>query len=174
MRYFLIGFMGSGKTTFGRALAARLAVPFVDLDAQIEATEGRTIPQIFAEAGEAAFREIERKHLRDTSRYSEAVVATGGGAPCFFDNMAWMNKSGTTIYLQASPQILFERLEKEAAGRPLLAHLGPESLQRVIVETLEKREWFYAQAQFTVPQSGHDFDRILENLEAIVRPNPEK
>ncbi|MFN4254967.1 MAG: shikimate kinase [Saprospiraceae bacterium] len=174
MRYFLIGFMGSGKTTLGRAWAARLAVPFVDLDAQIETAEGRKIPQIFAEAGEAAFREIERKHLRDTSRHADAVVATGGGTPCFFDNMDWMNESGTTIYLQVPPQTLFERLKKEAAGRPLLTGLGSESLLRVIAETLEKREGFYAQAQFTVPQSGHDFERILENLEAIVRLNPEK
>ena len=113
MKFFLIGFMGSGKTYVGKRLANELDIPFYDLDEYIEEKEGKKISEIFNEKGEEYFRQVERMCLRDFGIIGDAVIACGGGTPCFFDNMEWINKTGTSIYLQTPVKIIVDRLLKE-------------------------------------------------------------
>ena len=109
-RIFLIGYMGVGKTTLGKALADRTGLSFIDLDLFIEGRYRKTIRQIFEAEGEEAFREIERRALHEVAEFEDIVLSTGGGTPCFFDNMTYMNRVGTTVYLKASPEALTERI----------------------------------------------------------------
>lgn len=146
MRIFLIGFMGSGKSHVGKQLAASTGIKFIDLDAWIESIQQRSIPQIFRQDGEAAFRQIERDALHSMSRFDQIIVACGGGTPCFFDNIDWMNHHGITIYLQTPVPILLQRLEPEKEYRPLLQNLDEEGLQKFISTKLEEREPFYSKA----------------------------
>ncbi len=146
MRIFLIGFMGSGKSHVGRQLAKAAQMPFLDLDDYIEQQEQRPIRDIFAQEGEAAFRQMERAALHRTAELPEAVIACGGGTPCFFDNMDWMNRHGVTVYLQTPADILFQRLQAGKNKRPLLATLDDAALQSYITNKLNEREPFYLQA----------------------------
>lgn len=143
---FLIGFMGSGKTTLGRKLASRLGCMFMDLDHILEANEGMTIADYFAKNGEEAFRYLESEVLKQTPYPDHAVVSTGGGLPCFFDNMDWMNAHGKTVYIKLSPKTLADRLEKEKEKRPLLRERNGEALVQFIEEKLTEREPFYTKA----------------------------
>lgn len=150
-RIFLIGYMGAGKTTAGKELASVLNLEFVDLDLYIQSRLHKTINQLFEEHGENGFREIENKLLKEVADFENVVISTGGGAPCFFDNMEHMNNSGKTIYLQASPQILSDRLNLNKDKRPLLKDKTKEELYKFVCESLEKREPFYTQAQHIYP-----------------------
>jgi len=105
MRIYLIGYMGSGKSTLGKKLAKHARLQFIDMDHYIEKRNCKTVPQIFAEEGEAEFRKKERNALEELSAFSDVVIATGGGAPCFFDNVDLMNRTGKTIYLNIDPKI---------------------------------------------------------------------
>jgi len=150
-RIFLIGYMGSGKTTVGKLLAAKLGYSFVDMDVHIEEKLFKSVSQIFAELGEEQFRLLERQSLYEVAKFDRVVISTGGGAPCFFDNMGYMNEQGMTVYLKLSPEELAERLELSRANkRPLLAGRKGEELRRFISDGLAKREPFYAQAAYTV------------------------
>jgi len=143
---FLIGFMGCGKTTLGRKLASRLGYGFMDLDHVLEAQAGMTIADYFTQFGEAAFRKLESEVLKQTDYTANVVVSTGGGLPCFFDNMDWMNTHGKTIYIKLSPKTLADRLEKEKAHRPLLHEKHGEALVAFIDEKLTERDEFYNRA----------------------------
>lgn len=145
-RIFLIGYMGAGKTTVGKDLSKRLGLSFIDLDCYIEGRYLRTVSQLFAEKGEDAFREIERKMLREVAMFEDVLISTGGGAPCFFDNMKFMNESGTTVYLQVSVEELAKRLEICKHTRPILQGHSGDSLVAFIAENLEKRNPYYTQA----------------------------
>ena len=164
---FLVGFMGSGKSYWGRRLADELDIEFVDLDQWIEAREGRTIIQLFQEKGETAFRELERDYLREAaeSRFSR-VIATGGGAPCFFDNMEWMNNHGQTICLNVPVAVLAERLLPERTKRPLLANLQPVDLENFIKEKLQLRTSFYNKAKHIIPWINNE-NKYLNLLKSI-------
>lgn len=162
---FLIGFMGSGKTHWGHILAERLGVPFLDLDAFIEENEGNTISEIFAASGENGFRILERENLLRLAALPPAVIATGGGTPCFFNNMRWMKQHGTTIYLKTSPDTLFGRLKNERMQRPLLKNLSEAELRDFIRERLEERGSYYRRADFVWENPGDE--RLA--LEKIVR-----
>ena len=155
--------MGSGKSALGKQLAARLGCGFYDLDTMIEAGEGLSIPAIFRERGEASFRKIEAKYLRGTRSVERGVVATGGGTPCFFENMEWMNEEGVTIYLNASEETLFRRLQAASAGRPLVAGMAGQALKKSIKERLELRLPFYSSAQF-VCDADAPLPSLLEGL----------
>ena len=155
-RIFLIGFMGSGKTAMGKLLAKRLELTFIDLDSYIENKYRRTVAQIFAENGESGFREIERNCLH------EVVIATGGGAPCFYDNMAFMNLCGDTIYFRLTPEHLAERLSSSRAGvRPLLRDKTGDELQQYISETLQRREPYYLRAKRIIEGTDEEIERQI-------------
>ena len=151
MKVFLVGFMGSGKSTLGKKLSELMNVSFIDLDSKIEESEGKSVNEIFRERGEEYFRNLEAEALRAIARIRNAVIATGGGAPCFYDNMEWMNENGVTVYLKAEPGELYHRLLKERETRPLLAHLGDVALFDYIMSSLAHREPYYAQATIKLP-----------------------
>lgn len=145
-RIFLIGYMGAGKTTAGRELAKELNLEFIDLDHFIQARYQKTISQIFQEMGETEFRNIESNVLKEVGEFENVVISTGGGTPCFFDNMDYMNHAGTTIYLRATPQSLSARLNTCKEKRPLIKDKSEEELLSFVTENLEKREPYYSKA----------------------------
>ena len=147
MRIYIVGFMGSGKSVLGEKIAAALKVPFVDLDKKIEKQEIKTVTEIFQRRGENYFRKVEAELLRKTKRHTDAVIATGGGAPCFHDNMHWMNENGITVYLSAKAAELYHRLLTDRENRPLISLLSDIGLLEFIMGTLGSRERFYAMAQ---------------------------
>ena len=159
MRIFLIGYMGSGKTTIGRVVAERLGLSFVDMDAHIESKYHKTVAQIFSEFGEEKFRKMERKCLLEVADFEDVVISTGGGAPCFFDNMDVMNEKGETVYIRLTPKELSIRLKTTTLHkRPILASYQGDDLEKFIASNLEQRERFYTQAKHTV--SG--MDKVIE------------
>lgn len=164
--YFLVGLMGCGKTWWGQRLAERLNLPFVDLDEQIEAGAGMSISDIFDRMGEAGFRRLEREHLRCLAAMPGGVVALGGGAPCFFDNLEWMKAHGIVIYLDTPVSLIVARLAANHISRPLLADTPGHELQNRLEEILRQREPFYRQAHITIEQRG-DAD-MLPLLEAAI------
>ncbi|WP_029902019.1 shikimate kinase [Prevotella sp. 10(H)] len=146
-RIFLIGYMGAGKTTAGRELAKVLNLDFIDLDHFIQARFQKTVSQLFQEVGENEFRNIERNMLKEVGEFENVVISTGGGTPCFFDNMSYMNNAGTTVYLKATPEALASRLNTCKDKRPLIKDKNEEELYQFVVESLEKRNPYYSQAQ---------------------------
>lgn len=156
MRIYLVGYMGCGKSTLGRKLAACAGLHYIDLDKYIEERNCRTVPLIFAEDGEAGFREKERKALEEVSQFTDVVIATGGGAPAFSDNMELMNRTGITLFLDIEPAVLLQRLLSSKTERPLIRGKSKEELEAFIQENLAKRRPFYAQAKMTItrPDAG--------------------
>ena len=146
-RIFLMGYMGAGKTTVGKKLSKQLNLSFIDLDYYIEGRYHKEIRQLFAERGEDAFRDIERRMLHEVASFEDVLVSTGGGTPCFFDNMEFMNGAGTTVYLKVSVDELANRLEVCKQTRPVLQNRSGEELKQFIADSLENRRPFYEQAQ---------------------------
>ena len=140
--------MGSGKTTLGRALAAALELQFIDLDHYIEQRYRKTIAQLFAESGEDGFREIERRVLHEVGEFEDVIISTGGGTPCFFDNVDYMNAQGTTVHLDVPVERLFIRLSIARSKRPLIKDKNDTELKEFIVEQLGKRAPHYGKAQY--------------------------
>ena len=157
----LIGYMWAGKTTLGRMLAQKLGVMFYDLDWYIESRMHTTVKQIFDEKGEEGFRRIERNMLHEAAEFENIVLSCGGGTPCFFDNIDYMNSCARTVYLKASPDVLLAHLKMGRTVRPLLQGKTPEELALFIRQQLEAREPFYAKARYTL-----DVD-ILDNYSKI-------
>ena len=147
MRIFLIGYMGSGKTTLGRKLAKILQHQFIDLDQYIEEHEGRSITHIFEEDGEDCFRKLERVYLHKVINEDDVVISTGGGTPCFFDNMDQMNEYGKTIYINMHPKALFPRLKSSKCNRPLLEWKEEKGMLDYVFKTLQSREKYYHKAK---------------------------
>lgn len=150
MRYFLIGFMGSGKTYLGGIWAAQHGLAFYDLDTLIAEEERMNIPEIFATMGEDYFREKEAAILRNTDRFDDCIIACGGGTPCFYDNMNWMNRYGVTIFLDESDDNIYHRILREPALRPLLPTTEEEPLKNFIRLKKSERLQFYNRAQITL------------------------
>ena len=161
-RIFLIGFMGCGKTTLGRKLAARLGYTFYDLDHLLEEQSGMSVAEYFSNFGETAFRLAESEILKNTAYSENAVISTGGGLPCFFDNMDWMKAQGTTVYIKLSPKTLAGRLEHGKEERPLLRHKHGEELINFISEKLAERESFYMQAQVIADGLSLTAEKVVE------------
>jgi shikimate kinase len=151
MRIFLIGFMGSGKTHWGKQLAAQLHLPFFDLDEKIIADEGKTITEIFAESGEEYFRMKERQVLEEiVDEHASMVLSCGGGTPCFFNNIKFMKKKGTVVWLNTNVEVLVQRLLREKQQRPLLKHIADADLKTYIIRKLNERRMYYEQADAIV------------------------
>lgn len=146
-RIFLIGFMCSGKTTLGRLLAERTGCRFIDLDEYIIKQQGKSVNAIFDESGEDGFRQIERDALHEVAESEEsAIIAAGGGTPCFFDNMEYINSCGKSVYLYSSREALLNRLERYSATRPLLKGKNREELSEYVSSAMSQREAFYNKA----------------------------
>lgn len=152
-RIFLMGYMGSGKTTLGKAFAKACGLSFVDLDWYIEERTHRSIREIFAEKGEDGFRELEKNMLHEASQFENVVIACGGGTPCFYNNMDYMNSCGITVFLDTSIESLFRRLKVAKMNRPLLADKSDEELMQTIKDGLNKRISYYSEAKLRIDGS---------------------
>ena len=155
-KVYIIGFMGSGKTTTGMKLALLLGWPFIDLDRSIEEVTGLTIPEIFSRHGEAWFRKVESETLENLRSLTRGVISTGGGTPCYRENMDYMLKTGLTIYLKLTPVQLKSRLSRSNGERPLIKNLDDEALLSFIDENLKIREKWYNRAEMNF--NGFDTD----------------
>lgn len=165
MKIFLIGMMGSGKSHWCKKLAKKLKCGAYDLDFLIETYEDNTISEIFGKFGEAHFRKAEAKILRWFVEKKSYVVATGGGTPCFLDNMQWMNKNGITIWIDESVEVLIERLKPEKDHRPLIKDLTDEELNHFLSAKIKEREPFYSQATYRLQDNkitDKSFDKIIK------------
>lgn len=165
MRVFLIGYMGSGKSTAGRKLAAALDLTFYDLDELFEEQYKISITSFFERYDENLFRKLESQLLKSCSRFENAVISTGGGTPCFYDNMAWMNENGLTIYLQMPAGSIVSRLQASKKKRPLLAGKNQHQLHSFVREHLVRRNIFYSQANLVVKGESLQTNELV----AIIR-----
>ncbi len=163
MVIFLIGFMGSGKSFTGRVLAEELNYDFVDMDSAIESLEGRSIKEIFEKEGEEYFRKLEQKSIQGLQLDKNVVVATGGGAPCFYDNIEAMNKKGLTVFLNPPTNVIVDRLINEKDKRPLLNKVKDKAdLTQFVNEQLAKRLPFYKRAALEI--SDNNVQSIIRNI----------
>jgi len=171
-RIFLIGYMGAGKTTLGKAFARAMGLTFVDLDWYIEERFHKTVSQIFSERGEAGFRELEKRMLHEAGEFENVVISVGGGTPCFFDNMDYMNVAGETVFLDVDVKVLFRRLKVAKQQRPLLADKTDEELTTFIVEALQNRLPFYTKAKYVFNgenlEDRHQIQQSVERLKELL------
>src|SRR3990170_3449203 len=159
MKIFLIGFMGSGKTHWGRMVSQKLGLPFFDLDEQVINAENKTINEIFAQEGEEYFRLKEKEILHIiTESHNTFVMSCGGGAPCYFNNIEYMNEAGTTVWLNTSTDTLFKRLLKEKEQRPLLKNLSNDQLRMFIKKKFSDRKIYYEQADMIIEEENITLD----------------
>ena len=156
--------MGSGKSTLGNILAREMGLTFIDLDKYIEERNCKTVPQLFTEFGEPGFREKERKALEEISEFTDVIIATGGGAPCFYDNMELMNRTGITVFLDIHPSVLAERLLKSKTERPLIQGKSRTELIRFIDESLKKRMPFYSKAVIRMEKTQDMAAKLSEKI----------
>ena len=167
-RIILIGYMGSGKTTVGKALSKETGMMFYDLDWYIESRMRKTVSQIFAEKGEEGFRKIEYNMLHEVAEFEHVIISCGGGTPCFFDNMDYLNQQGDVVYLKATPETLYKHLLMAKVERPLLKDKTPEELIAYITEHLKEREPFYGKARHILDVNVLDnYDKIAISVERI-------
>lgn len=160
-RIIIVGYMGAGKTTVGKALARDTGLQFYDLDWYVEGRMHKTVPQLFAERGEDGFRLVERNMLHEAAEFEDVVLSCGGGTPCFFDNMDYMNSQGDTVYLKADPDVLYSHLRMGKVRRPLLENKTPEEMRSFIESQLVTREPYYLKARHVLDVS------LLDNYEKI-------
>jgi shikimate kinase len=158
---FLIGFMASGKTSKGKKIARKMEIPFIDLDRVIEEQEKQTITDIFETKGESYFRKLEAKILRQFPKDLKAVIAVGGGAPCFYDNIQYMNYLGTSVFLKRSKQRILGRLRQNKDKRPLVAKLNDQELKDFIEQRLANRNSFYEQAEFIFDADEQKINKLI-------------
>lgn len=166
-RIFLIGYMGAGKTTLGKALARALGVPFIDLDWYIEERFHKSIPQLFAERGEEGFRTLERNMLHEAGEFENVVISTGGGTPCFFDNMDYMNAQGATVFLDVPTDVLFRRLQGATQQRPILQGKTDDELRDFIGRALAGRLPYYTRARYRL--DGSQLESRAQIAESVER-----
>jgi Shikimate kinase len=166
MRIFLIGFMGSGKTHWGRQVAERLGLPFFDLDEVITQEEGKSIPEIFAAEGEEYFRSREKDILeRLVDENTNMVLSCGGGTPCFFNNIEFMKKYGTVVWLNTHVEVLMQRLMKEREQRPLLKDITDADLKHYIIRKLNDRRMYYELADVVIDkEDGFTMNEFIQTV----------
>ena len=164
---YIIGFMGSGKTTTGKKLASMLGWSFIDLDKKIEEHTGKKIPELFSQYGEEYFRNLESEILRKLKSRTDTVISTGGGTPCHSDNMDFMLETGLTLYLKLTPEQLKSRLSESKGERPLLKDISNSNLQSFIKEKLALREKYYCRAEIHLDS----FEMDYTFLHSVVKKN---
>jgi shikimate kinase len=164
MIIYLIGYMGSGKTTVGKKLSRALDYAFVDLDQQIEKNQEQNIADIFEERGEEAFRKIEQEELHKTFALANTVVSLGGGTPCFFDNLEQINQHGKSVYLKLSATSLASRLQNAKNPRPLLQGLSDGELFEFVQQQLGEREEYYNRTHFIIKGESLDISKLIRML----------
>lgn len=161
--------MGAGKTTVGKALSKDLGLMFYDLDWYIETRMHKTVKQLFDERGEDGFRKTEHNMLHEVAEFENVIISCGGGTPCFFDNMDYMNRQGETVYLKAAPEVLYEHLRMGRTVRPLLLGKSPDEVRTFIRQQLEEREAFYNKARHTLDVNLLDNNDKIGNTVREVR-----
>ena len=167
-RVILVGYMGSGKTTVGKALSKATGMMFYDLDWYIESRMHKTISQIFAERGEEAFRQIEYNMLHEVAEFEDVIISCGGGTPCFFDNMDYLNQQGDVVYLKASPETLYKHLLMAKVERPLLKNKTADELISYISGHLQERLPYSQKARYTLDVDVLDaYDRIKTSVDRL-------
>ena len=154
--------MGSGKSYWGKIWSEARGFRFFDLDELIEQQEQKTITEIFESKGEAYFRKIETVILKSLVQYDHCIIATGGGAACYDDNLIWMNQNGKTVYLKATPFKLFENINTEIDKRPLFKKINKAEILFFIEQKLKERNVFYEAAQMTLPVSENNESTITD------------
>ncbi len=165
MKIFLIGFMGAGKTHWGRLLSEKLGIRFFDLDDQVTEHAGKSIPEIFATEGEEQFRLQEKDVLHIiTESHDNFVMACGGGSPCYFNNIDYMNQAGTTVWINTAGTILFQRLIAEKEKRPLIRDLSDDQLKAFINKKFADRKIYYEQADVKVDEEHVELDKLIETI----------
>jgi shikimate kinase len=161
-RIYIIGFMGSGKSTFGKRLALRMNYSFIDMDSLIEEEAGMPIGKIFDEKGEDEFRKMEHEVVLRTSKMESVVVSTGGGVPCFFDNMDIINRNGISIYLKMTSDDLLKRLKGSKYERPLIRDLSTDEMADYIKKKLREREPYYLKSKYVIDGKDPDIEEIAD------------
>ena len=169
MNLFLVGFMGSGKSSLAEKMARRLGRNFMDLDQFIEEQEGRSISTIFKDKGESYFRELESRLLKLLTNERELVIALGGGTPCSEENWNFISSNGVSIYIREPAEVLFGRLKKDSASRPLISDLDHDSLRAFIEEKLTEREKFYLRSDFIYEKEKSTWSFLMAQLEAYIK-----
>jgi shikimate kinase len=163
MKIFLIGFMGAGKTHWGRELSRKLNLPFFDLDEQVVSREDKSISDIFSEKGEEYFRLLEKETLHIiTESHDSFIMACGGGSPCYFNNLDYMNQAGTTVWINTPIDVLFKRLLEEKNERPLIRSLTDDQLRGFIIKKFADRKIYYEQADVIVDDEPVHLDSLIE------------
>ena len=167
-RIILVGYMGSGKTTVGKALSKATGMMFYDLDWYIESRMRKSVSQIFAERGEEGFRKIEYNMLHEVAEFEDVIISCGGGTPCFFDNMDYLNQQGDVVYLKATPETLYKHLLMAKMERPLLKGKSSEELIAYITEHLKERSQFYEKARHFLDVNVLDeYDKIQSSVASL-------
>lgn len=168
-RIIIIGYMGSGKTTVGHALSQELDCPFYDLDWYIETRMHCTVKQIFEEKGEDGFRKIEHSLLHEVAEFENVVISCGGGTPCFFDNIDYINRQGETVYLKCTPDVLYKHLKMGKTVRPLLLNKTPDEVKSFIQSQLKEREAYYNKAKHVIDVTLMDNKEKIKNTVDAIR-----
>ena len=171
MKYFLIGYMGSGKSSLGKLLAEELKIPFYDLDVYIERQENQTIAEIFKTKGEIYFRRLEHEKLKELLKEKETMVlALGGGTPCYAGNMDLLLENGTSIYLQYPLEVLVDRLWMAKEQRPIIAHLETkELLEDFVRKHLFERAPYYMQATHRIKLAQETLEEAVRKLIVLLQ-----
>jgi shikimate kinase len=166
MRIYLIGYMGSGKSKTAEALAKILKYSVTDTDKLVEERVGASIEHIFRTEGQEYFRDVEKDVLRQTAMFEKIVISTGGGTPCYHDNMNWMKENGTTVYLEANAGLLFHRLATNKSGRPLISELNDVELMEQITGHLAVRIPVYRKADIIVNAADLDVKELAARIKS--------
>lgn len=169
MRIFLLGYMGSGKSTLGKKLAQKLQLDFIDLDKSIEEEIKISIAEYFSIYGESEFRKIEHQTLLNSLISDNYVMACGGGTPVYFDNLPLMNKYGITIYLEMTENAIFSRLQSGIDSRPLLKNKSEEELKEYIHNHLSERQIYYKQADLIVNGLSVKPDQLIQAINNLTK-----
>ena len=167
MKIYLIGYMCCGKTTIGKKIANKIGYGFVDMDVLFEEKYKITISAFFEKYGQDAFRILEQKLLHTTASMDNMVIATGGGTPCFGDNMEWINANGLSIYLKTNEGFIVDRLKNAKKQRPLVKNILPDDLPSYVAEAIKQREPYYSQATITMPNNEMDLSSIIAEIEKL-------